>query len=402
MQANISARLLASKASEPTAKAYEIRDERLKGFILRVQPSGARSYYAQIGRSKRVSLGREGELKPDEARDRCEKVLGNVAHGRAPFDGIDGAESETLGDFITNSYSPWLTAHYSEDAANKTLTRLKRYFGKWYTTALTAIAASDIDNWHTKRINEGVTALTADRDLAPLSRVLTRAVKLEKIKVNPARQVDREKVDRSPMVRYLTPAEEGRLRAALAARDAKFQAARESGSKWRKDRKKEAKPPLPHYGDHLTPAVLVSMNTGLRRGELLALKWSEVDFKGSQLTLPGSITKSGQTRYVPMNAEAVETLKKWKEQAPDDGRVFPIDTGFKTAWAALLERAKITEFRWHDLRHHFASRLAQAGVPLNTIRDLLGHQSLAMVLRYAHLAPDQRADAVAKLMEART
>jgi site-specific recombinase XerD len=71
----------------------------------------------------------------------------------------------------------------------------------------------------------------------------------------------------------------------------------------------------------------------------------------------------------------------------------------KTAWAHLLERANITKFPWHDLRHHFASRLVQAGVPLNTVRDLLGHSSVAMSLRYAHLAPDQRREAVAELNE---
>jgi site-specific recombinase XerD len=70
--------------------------------------------------------------------------------------------------------------------------------------------------------------------------------------------------------------------------------------------------------------------------------------------------------------------------------------GFRTAWNKLLKRARISKFRWHDLRHHFASRLVQRGVPLNTVRDLLGHGSVAMSLRYAHLAPDQRREAVAK------
>jgi len=78
-------------------------------------------------------------------------------------------------------------------------------------------------------------------------------------------------------------------------------------------------------------------------------------------------------------------------------RVFDISTEFKPAWAKLLKRADITKFRCHDLRHHFASRLVQLGVPLNTVRDLLGHSSVAISLRYAHLAPDQRREAVAKL-----
>ena len=74
-------------------------------------------------------------------------------------------------------------------------------------------------------------------------------------------------------------------------------------------------------------------------------------------------------------------------------------TGFQSAWEKVLKRAGISKFRWHDLRHHFASRLVQKGVPLNTVRDLLGHGSVGMSLRYAHLAPDQRREAVSKLNE---
>jgi integrase len=104
---------------------------------------------------------------------------------------------------------------------------------------------------------------------------------------------------------------------------------------------------------------------------------------------------------VPLNDEAMSMLKQWREQVNGEQRVFQVKTGFKSAWSPLLERAKITKFRWHDLRHHFASRLVQVGVPLNTVRDLLGHSSVAMSLRYAHLAPDQRREAVAKLAENR-
>jgi hypothetical protein len=71
----------------------------------------------------------------------------------------------------------------------------------------------------------------------------------------------------------------------------------------------------------------------------------------------------------------------------------------QAVWEKVLRRTRISKFRWHDLRHHFASRLVQQGVPLNTVRDLLGHGSVGMSLRYAHLAPDQRREAVAKLNE---
>jgi integrase len=141
------------------------------------------------------------------------------------------------------------------------------------------------------------------------------------------------------------------------------------------------------------------MNTGLRRGELPALRWDSIDVGRRILTVEGGTAKSRQTRDVALNDEAMGALNRWREQTHGGRRVFEFSTGFKTAWAKLLKRANITKFRWHDLRHHFASRLVQLGVPLNTVRDLLGHSLVGMSLRYAHLAPDQRREAVAKLDE---
>ena len=102
---------------------------------------------------------------------------------------------------------------------------------------------------------------------------------------------------------------------------------------------------------------------------------------------------------MPLNEEAVNTLRRWREQSGPGAHVFDVATGFKGAWGKLLKRARISHFRWHDLRHHFASRLVHRGVPLNTVRGLLGQSSVQMSLRYAHLAPDQRRVAVAELNE---
>lgn len=118
------------------------------------------------------------------------------------------------------------------------------------------------------------------------------------------------------------------------------------------------------------------------------------------LTVRGATAKTGDTRHVPLNDEALSLLKDWKMDCTDSERVFPVTTSVKTAWGALLERAAISRFRWHDLHHHFASRLVQAGVPLNIVRELLGHGSLTMTLRYAHLAPNQTREAVSRLVPA--
>ncbi len=398
MRAIIGAKLLAGKDAKPAERPFEIWDSRLSGFVLRVQPSGMRSYYAQIGRGRRVALGKVGELTPDEARERCQQALGNVAHGRPPLDGIDGTDGVTLGEFVAAVYAPGTHARRPKWAATY-VARLQALFGDWYGRQLSGISVEDIDRWQTKRLNDNIAPATVQRDLNYLASVLTRAVKLGKLTDNVVRRVERPRIDRTPNVRYLDPAEEKRLRAALSERDAQMREARESANKWRKARNHELLPPLPHFGDHLTVAVLLSMNTGMRRGELLALRWASVDVKGGQITIEGSTAKAGQTRHIPLNDEARDILKKWKEQSPTGERVIAVDTGFKTAWGALLERAKITKFRWHDLRHHFASRLAQVGVPLNTVRELLGHGSMAMTLRYAHLAPDQKREAVAKLVK---
>lgn len=395
MQAFIGSRLLESPSAQPRAKPFEISDCQLLGFTLRVQPSGARSYYVRFFRNRRVTLGKVDSLSPEEARVRCQRVLGNVAHGRHPLHGLDGM-GPTLGQFIAETYEPWARASRPRTAAN-TLEKLQRLFGSWFSEPLTAITLERIESWKARRFQRGVSATTVLRDLFTLSSVLSRAVKVGKLSENLIRRADKPRIDRRPKVRFLDDAEENRLRDALCGRDQEFLQLRQTYNARRQERDEDLLAVPPHFYDHLTPAVLLSMNTGLRRGELLKLRWSSIDLDRRWLTVEGGTSKTRQTRHVPLNDEAINLLGRWLKQSSGGERVFAISTGFKTAWAKLLKRAKITRFRWHDLRHHFASRLVQRGVPLNTVRDLLGHSSVAMSLRYAHLAPDQRCDAVSKL-----
>jgi integrase len=151
--------------------------------------------------------------------------------------------------------------------------------------------------------------------------------------------------------------------------------------------------------------VLLALNTGLRRGELFRLRWRDVAIDRAMLTVRGEGAKSGQTRHVPLNAEAASVLAAWRHNAAaPPALVFPsVDPekpleDVKKGWGPVVRAAKIGPFRFHDLRHHFASRLVQAGVDLNTVRELLGHADIKMVLRYAHLAPETKAAAVAKLV----
>jgi integrase len=117
------------------------------------------------------------------------------------------------------------------------------------------------------------------------------------------------------------------------------------------------------------------MNTGLRRSELFHLRWEDIDFEGKWLTVRGLSAKNGQTRRIPLNAEAFSTLESWRKLANDgELRVFPGVGGGRLkrvdrAWRRLKKGAELQNFRFHDLRHHFASRLVQSGIPLNTVRE---------------------------------
>lgn len=146
--------------------------------------------------------------------------------------------------------------------------------------------------------------------------------------------------------------------------------------------------------------VVVALNTGLRRGELTALRWADVDFVARRLYVRTS--KTGEGRAVPIN-DAAEAALRALQPGPAASLVFPgrggrpLANGYRKSFDAALARVGLADVRFHDLRHTFASHLVGAGVPLGTVAQLMGHTTTAMTMRYAHLAPDVADAAVAAL-----
>lgn len=403
MQAIIGAQLIASL--KPTEKPYEVRDSRLIGFLVRVQPSGSMSYVVEYGRGKRITIGRVGKLKPAVARDKAEQLLADAVLGKDHQAAKRAAKAHDFADYLKHEYGPWVETHRKDGAA--TLARLKACFtadlGK---KKLVDITPWVVEKWRAARLKSGIAPATINRDLSALKAALSKAVEWSLLESHPLAKLKPSKVDHSPKVRFLDEAEEQRLRKALDAREERIRAERERANAWRAARGHDLLPDLRAvaYVDHLKPMVLLAMNTGMRRGELLNLTWENVDQPRALVTVVAATAKSGKTRHIPLNAEALAVLKGWKDASGrESGLVFPgVDDKpmghIKTSWEGVLESAKIQNFRFHDLRHHFASKLVMAGVDLNTVRELLGHGDIKMTLRYAHLAPEHKAAAVAKLV----
>ena len=184
-----------------------------------------------------------------------------------------------------------------------------------------------------------------------------------KVTCNPARSVTHRREDNN-RVRFLTVEEEKRLRKVIEAKWA-----------W-----------------HM-PEFDLAINTGLRKGSQYGLSWDMVDWKGRMLNIPR--TKNEEPIHVPLNDAAVAALRVVHDRGAARGRVFqsvrtgePLENGRHWFEDAVRE-AEIQNFRWHDLRHTFASRLRMKGAPLEDIADLLGHKSLMMTRRYAHLGPNK-------------
>lgn len=400
MKTKITAKVLASL--EPQDKPYRVHDTSQPGLFIRVLPSGHMSYMVTWARNKNATLGRVNVLTLEQARREAAQYLAEAHEHGEPIAVTKGRRDNampTLEQFMTESFEPWAKAH-QRDALNS-IRAIRRSFADLLKLRLEEIDGKRVEQLRTSWLAGGLAPASANRNIVRLKGVLSRAVEWGVLEQHPLTKVRRLKVDQRGRVRFLSTEEEKALRQALDDREESIRAERDSANKWREERHKELMPDLRNcdFAEHLKPMVLLSLNTGMRRGEVFNLTWADIDLKNKVLTVEGDTSKSGQTRHIPLNRESLAVIEGWKKQSLNTGYVFPGKTGgrldnVKKSWDGLLKLAKIDGFRWHDLRHTFASKLVMAGVPLNTVRELLGHSDLSMTLRYAHLAPDSKAAAV--------
>jgi integrase len=387
-------------AAKPTGKLYLLRDATVPGLVLRVSPDGVKTWAVQWGRGQARNMGRH--LTLEGARNAARKVLGEIAEHGAPVATLEaiqaaqaGKASLTFGDFMRDHYGPHVEA--TAKAGKATVAAIKVQFADLYDRPLREITRADFDTFKVKRLKAKRQPATINRDLDRIKAALSQAVAWDLLPANPLAGVKRIKRDIEERVRYLSPAEEKRLRKALDARETRRKAERVRGDAWRKERDIAPLGAFQGYTDHLLPMTLLALNTGLRRGEIVQLTWADIDLHAKRLTVRAGYAKSGKARHIPLNSEVVALLKTVKKSNGGEGRLFSV-LGIGKAWERLMTAAKIEEFRFHDLRHTFASKLVMAGVDLNTVRELLGHGDIKMTLRYAHLAPEHKAAAVELLV----
>jgi integrase len=387
------------KSAKPREHRYEVRDAALTGFMLRVSPSGRKSFYVQLERGKKRRIGNAKVMTLTRARRLAIDMLDRHDAGEE----IESVRSQkpTLRKFLTETYKPWAEQNLKNGQLN--IKRLKSCCGPLLKIRIDRISEIQIERWKSNRLKQGLEPSTVKRDLGELKAALTRAAKWGYAAENPSKGVT-VSVETHHRVRYLSDSERNNLMSALKDRDKRMRVARESANVFRIDRGYETKPSLGEYADYLTPIILLVINTGLRRSEAFTLRWSQVRLIGTpQLAVLAAHAKSKKTRYIPLNKSAVSTLETWSMQYGLEGLVFPNMNGgqlksIKTAWGKLMKDAKIEDFRFHDLRHDFASQLAMKGVDLYRVKELLGHGSIEITQRYAHLAPHTLAEAVEVLV----
>jgi integrase len=254
------------------------------------------------------------------------------------------------------SFEEMVTKFLSEHAHSRdehTVKQLRKSFNGYM---LSEISTRLVAEYRAHRLQK-VKPATVYQELALLRRMFNVAIReWEWVRDNPVSRLSFSVGNKNARDRWLTPEEESNLLHCATN---------------------------PHW---LRTLLVLALHTGMRQGEILNLRWQDVDFGKKTILVVKS--KNGQKRSIPMNFTVCQAMKDIKVR-DISGSVFPIAIrSLRVAFEKTLNKAGIENFHFHDLRHTFATRLVQNGVDLYKVKELLGHKTLAMTTRYAHHYPE--------------
>lgn len=352
----------------PERGESKVWDSELRGFGLRIRASGHRAFIIQYrngeGRTRRLTIGRLGQLTPEEARKQARQLLAAVARGEDPAEERAKARrAETVAELAAR----FLTEHAEAKRKPSTAREYRRIFERIILPRLghrkiASLTAADVATLHHSMRDR---PSMANRTVATLSAMLTKAEVwgARPRGSNPCRFV--EKFPEQPRERFLSSAELARLGEVLRTVE-------EENSE--------------HCS--VVPAIRLLLLTGCRVGEVLSLKWDYVDFDRRCLALPDS--KTGK-KVIPVGTAALELLASIARMEGNQYVFFGAKRGshlvdLQHPWERIRRRVGLEDVRLHDLRHSYASFGAGAGLSLPIIGKILGHRHPATTNRYAHLA----------------
>jgi len=360
-----------ANSAEPCEKRYDLRDTEIKGLFLRIEPTGKRTYYINYRTPRPARRQRNVRLAPGFTPLREVRIAARRFLSHLCLDNCDPAPccltTTTLAELL-KKYEPWVKKN--RKSGRKTI-RMIRQFTEFMSIPVSSLTSEVIQAWQKRQTK--VKGATINRRIAALRAVLSWAVEQKLIPQVPFHVSKVSQKDSRIVERYLTDEERAKL----------LEAADKCPQKWMK------------------PAIVLSLNTGIRKGTLMKMKWHNVDLRNECLRLEAAIMKGGKDATIPLNKLACYELARLRTHTKNDGYVFTehgkklSDT--RRAFLKILDSAGIKNFSWHCLRHDFASRLAMAGISMQAVQKLLCHSSLQMTERYAHLSPSVLADAVAML-----
>lgn len=318
------------------------------------------------GRRRRKRAG--GDLRV--AGELLKGIEGNVVKKEAL--GIIDDTKRSFADFVDKEWGPRCLPHMSEKCAERWRGILEHHLKPFFAGPLRFISVPRVERYVTERAHAGAAAATTHQEVRVLQHVLRRAVSWEFLGKNPL--VDAQGASK------LKPIKVPRGRTRFLSHDEIAKLLAEA---------KRSRSPL------VRPFLIVALNTGMRRGEILSLTRKSIDWEKRTAFLQH--TKNGESRMVHLNAEAFAALKSLSVRI--DGKLFPFtdENTISRDVRRVFQRAGIKDVRLHDMRHTFASHHAMAGVNQRGLMDLLGHKDTRMTARYSHLSDDFLREAVDSL-----